>query len=79
MPSCPQTGEGQYWLLPSVNTEAFQAVLERFAAAERAKVQGSQSVRTGNHTVNREMLGINAEMGFVRGPARVVLNWEWEA
>lgn len=28
---CPQTGENQYWLLPSVNTPAFQAVLDRFA------------------------------------------------
>ena len=34
--ACPQTGEGQYWLLPSVNTEAFQAVLERFAASTGA-------------------------------------------
>ena len=42
----------------------------KLAAAERAKIQGWQSVRTGNHTVNREMLGINAGMGFVRGPAR---------
>ncbi len=51
----------------------------KLAGAERAKVQGWQSVRTGNHTVNREMLGINAEMGFVRGPARVVLMCGWEA
>lgn len=51
----------------------------KLAAAERAKIQGWQSVRTGNHTVNREMLGINAVMGFVRGPARVVLIREWEA
>lgn len=50
----------------------------KLAAAERAKIQGWQSVRTGNHTVNREMLGINAGMGFVRGPARVVLVREWE-
>lgn len=28
---CPQTGESQYWLLPSVNTPAFQVVLDRFA------------------------------------------------
>ena len=34
--ACPQTGEGQYWLLPSVNTGAFQAVLERFAASTGA-------------------------------------------
>ena len=32
----PQTGEGQYWLLPSVNTEVFQTVLERFAASTGA-------------------------------------------
>ena len=51
----------------------------KLAAAERARAQGWQSVRTGNHTVNREMLGINAEMGFGRGPARVALVWEWEA
>lgn len=51
----------------------------KLAAAERAKARGWQSVRTGNHTVNAEMLGINAEMGFVRGPARVVLIREWEA
>lgn len=51
----------------------------KLAAAERAKIQGWQSVRTGNHIVNREMLGINAVMGFVRGPARVVLIREWKA
>ncbi|GGL90183.1 hypothetical protein GCM10010840_30280 [Deinococcus aerolatus] len=28
---CPQTGESQYWLVPSVDTLAFQAVLDRFA------------------------------------------------
>lgn len=28
---CPQTGESQYWLVPSVNTPAFQAVLDQFA------------------------------------------------
>ena len=32
----PQTGEGQYWLLPSVNTEIFQTVSERFAASTGA-------------------------------------------
>ena len=32
----PQMGEGQYWLLPSVNTEIFQTVLERFAASTGA-------------------------------------------
>ena len=46
--------------------------------AQRAKAQGWTAVQTGNHTVNREMLGINAAMGFVRGPARVVLIREWE-
>ncbi|WP_407538988.1 hypothetical protein Q0M94_12515 [Deinococcus radiomollis] len=49
----------------------------KLTAAARAKTQGWESVRTGNHTVNREMLGINAEMGFVRGPARVVLIRAW--
>ena len=34
--ACPQTGEGQYWLMPSVNTEAFQSVLERFASSTGA-------------------------------------------
>ncbi len=34
--ACPQTDEGQYWLLPSVNTETFQAVLERFAVSTGA-------------------------------------------
>ena len=32
----PQTGEGQYWLLPSVSTEAFQAVLESVAISTSA-------------------------------------------
>jgi GNAT superfamily N-acetyltransferase len=50
----------------------------KLAAAERARNQGWTSVQTGNHTVNREMLSINAAMGFVRGPARVVLIREWE-
>lgn len=49
----------------------------KLTAAARAKALGWTSVRTGNHTVNREMLGINAEMGFVRGPARVVLVRDW--
>ena len=49
----------------------------KLTAAARAKTQGWEAVRTGNHTVNREMLGINAEMGFVRGPARVVLVQGW--
>ncbi len=50
----------------------------KLTAAARARAQGWQSVRTGNHTVNREMLGINRAMGFVRGPARVVLVREWK-
>ncbi|SMB86149.1 IS630 family transposase [Deinococcus hopiensis] len=33
---CPQTGESQYWLLPTVNTAAFQAVLDRFALDTQA-------------------------------------------
>lgn len=45
----------------------------KLAGAERAKAQGWTSIRTGNHTVNAEMLGINAAMGFVQGPARVTL------
>ena len=49
----------------------------KLTAAARAKAQGWRAVRTGNHTVNREMLGINAAMGFVRGPARVALVREW--
>ncbi|WP_407571113.1 GNAT family N-acetyltransferase [Deinococcus altitudinis] len=49
----------------------------KLTAAARARAQGWEAVSTGNHTVNREMLGINAEMGFVRGPARVVLVREW--
>ncbi|MGY2892356.1 N-acetyltransferase [Deinococcus sp. UYEF24] len=49
----------------------------KLTAAARAKAQGWKGVRTGNHTVNCEILGINAEMGFVRGPARVVLVREW--
>jgi len=50
----------------------------KLTAAERARAQGWRSVSTGNHTVNREMLGINAAMGFVRGPARVVLTRGWD-
>ena len=34
--ACPQTGEGQYWLLPTVNTEVFQTVLDRFATSTKA-------------------------------------------
>ena len=49
----------------------------KLTAAARVKAQGWKTVRTGNHTVNREMLGINAAMGFVRGRARVVLIREW--
>lgn len=34
--ACPQTGESQYWLLPTVNTQAFQLVIDRFAQATQA-------------------------------------------
>ncbi|WP_221091376.1 IS630 family transposase [Deinococcus aquaedulcis] len=33
---CPQTGDSLYWLLPTVNTAAFQAVLDRFAQDTQA-------------------------------------------
>ncbi len=29
--ACPETGNSQYWLLPEVNTPAFQLVLDAFA------------------------------------------------
>ena len=49
------------------------------SGAERARAQGWTHVRTGNHVTNREMLGINDEMGFVREPASVVLTLPWPA
>ena len=49
----------------------------KLTAAARARAQGWTAVRTGNHTVNHEMLGINAALGFVRGTARVVLIRTW--
>ena len=49
----------------------------KLTAAERAKKQGWQRVLTGNHVGNREMLGINEAMGFLKEPARVVLKRDW--
>jgi GNAT superfamily N-acetyltransferase len=60
----PWRGQGAAWAL-------------KLAGAERAKRQGWTSIRTGNHTVNAEMLGINAALGFVREPARVTLIRDW--
>jgi lambda repressor-like predicted transcriptional regulator/GNAT superfamily N-acetyltransferase len=57
-------GQGAAWAL-------------KLAGAERAKAQGLTGIRTGNHTVNAEMLGINAALGFVREPARVTLIRDW--
>ncbi|GGR33936.1 N-acetyltransferase [Deinococcus ruber] len=49
----------------------------KVAATEWAKAQEWQTIATVNHTVNREMLGINAAMGFVRDPAELVLGRTW--
>ena len=49
----------------------------KLAAAARAKEQGWQRILTGNHVNNREMLGINEAMGFVKQPARVILKRAW--
>ena len=49
----------------------------KLAATERGKAQGWQQLATVNHTVNQEMLGINAAMGFTREPAQWVLGRSW--
>ena len=35
---CPETGEAEFWLVPSVNTEAFQAVLGAFLSKREQAV-----------------------------------------
>ncbi|AFZ68743.1 GNAT family N-acetyltransferase [Deinococcus peraridilitoris] len=45
----------------------------KLVAAEYARSQGFQFVRTSNHSVNRPMLSINEAMGFMKEPAWVNL------
>ena len=54
---------------------AFSLKLE---AAQYAKAQGYERVRTNNHVNNRAMLAINEAMGFVKEPAMVFLRKELE-
>ena len=35
---CPETGQSEFWLVPSVNTESFQLVLARFLSKREASV-----------------------------------------
>ncbi|GGQ95206.1 N-acetyltransferase [Deinococcus ruber] len=49
----------------------------KLKAAARAQAQGWRQILTSNHVNNREMLGINEAMGFVKEPALVVLKREW--
>lgn len=45
----------------------------KLASARRAQASGFRAARTMNHVVNREMLGINEAMGFVKEPAWITL------
>ncbi|WP_235514257.1 GNAT family N-acetyltransferase [Deinococcus sp. Leaf326] len=45
----------------------------KLAAARAARERGFTHARTGNHSANAPMLGINAALGFVREPATVTL------
>lgn len=57
----PWRGHGVAWAL-------------KLAAARRAQANGFRVARTMNHVVNREMLGINAAMGFAKEPAWITLS-----
>ncbi|WP_226991335.1 N-acetyltransferase [Deinococcus gobiensis] len=45
----------------------------KLAAARAARERGYTHARTGNHSANAPMLGINAALGFVREPATLTL------
>ncbi|MFC5847667.1 N-acetyltransferase [Deinococcus petrolearius] len=45
----------------------------KLAAARAARERGFTHARTGNHSANAPMLGINAALGFVREPATLTL------
>lgn len=49
------------------------AMTLKLAAARAARDRGFTHARTGNHSANAPMLGINAALGFVREPATVTL------